>query len=41
VLNAAFLGVLTGKMSDGITATGFLYSFVYTLAALVAMSFLF
>jgi flagellar protein FlaJ len=41
VLNAAFLGVLTGKMSDGITAAGFLYSFVYTLAALVALAFLF
>ena len=41
MLNSTFLGVLTGKMSDGVLASGFLYAFIYTLAALVAMFFLF
>jgi flagellar protein FlaJ len=41
MLNAFFLGVLTGKMSDGIMAAGFLYAFLYSLAGLAAMFFLF
>jgi pilus assembly protein TadC len=41
MLNSTFLGVLTGKMSDGILASGFLYAFFYTLAGLAAMLLLF
>jgi hypothetical protein len=41
MLNAFFLGVLTGKMSDGIMAAGFLYAFLYSLAGLAAMFLLF
>lgn len=41
VLNATFLGMLTGKMSEGITAAGFLYAVIYTTAAVIAMGVLF
>jgi len=40
MINSASLGLLIGKMTEGVLASGFLYAALYTLIALVSMLFL-